>query len=52
MPIVLFLLHLLACDEHIITACSDYIVAAIRRRVPYWFVLAHEENGNPRGQAT
>ena len=52
MPIVLFLLHLLACDEHIVTARSDYIVTAIGRRVPYWLVFAHEEYGNPGGQAT
>ena len=52
MAVVLFLLHLLAGDEHIVTAGSDHVVTAIGRRVPDRLVLAHEQNGNPGSQAT
>ena len=46
MPIVLFLLHLFACDEEICARGCDHIVAAVGRWVPDGFMLAHKQDGD------
>lgn len=50
MPIVFLLLHLFACDQHVGAAGRDDVVAAVGRRVPDRFVLAHEQDGDAGGE--
>ena len=51
MPVVLLLLHLLPRDVYIRAAHRDYVVATVGRGVVDGFVLAHEHEGDLRGDA-
>ena len=49
--IVQLLLHFLPSSIHIGTAGSHNVVSAVSRRIPNWFMLAHEDDGDLGGKA-
>ena len=50
MPIVLLLPALLAGSVQVRAVGHDDVVAAVGRGIPDGFVLAHEKDGDPRGE--